>query len=34
MTFASSTLTNTFLACIALTNLVVLLILYRLSQKQ
>ena len=33
MTFASTALSNTFLACIALTNLVILAILYRLHQK-
>jgi high-affinity nickel permease len=34
MTFASTTLSNTFLACIALTNLVIMAILYRLLKKR
>jgi hypothetical protein len=33
MTFDSSVISNIFLACIALTNLVILAILYRLSRK-
>ena len=33
MAFDSVTLSNTFLACIALTNLVILTILYRILQK-
>ena len=34
MYFDSVTLSNTFLACIALTNLVILAILYRVQQKR
>jgi len=34
MTFDSTTVSNTFLACIALTNLVILAILYQFSKKQ
>jgi len=34
MTFASTTVSNTFLACIALTNLVIMAILYRLYRKK
>jgi high-affinity nickel permease len=33
MTFASTTVSNTFLACIALTNLVIMTILYRIYKK-
>jgi hypothetical protein len=33
MTFDSAALTNSFLACIALTNLVILAILYQAQQK-
>ena len=33
MTFDSVALTNVFLACIALTNLVILAILYKMQQK-
>jgi hypothetical protein len=33
MTFDSNALSNIFLACIAITNLVILAILYRLSRK-
>ncbi len=33
MTFASTALSNVFLACIALTNLVIMAILYRMQQK-
>ena len=34
MTFDSTTVSNIFLACIALTNLVILAILYQLTRKQ
>jgi high-affinity nickel permease len=34
MTFDSTTVSNTFLACIALTNLVIMAILYRLYRKK
>ncbi len=34
MTFDSTTVSNTFLACIALTNLVILAILYQFSKKK
>ena len=34
MTFSSLGISNIFLACIALTNLVILAIIYRLFQKQ
>ena len=34
MTFDSTALSNVFLACIALTNLVILAILYRLSKEK
>jgi high-affinity nickel permease len=34
MTFDSTTVSNIFLACIALTNLVILAILYQLSRKK
>ena len=34
MTFASTTVSNIFLACITLTNLVMLAILYQLSRKK
>jgi high-affinity nickel permease len=34
MTFDSTTVSNTFLACIALTNLVIMAILYRLYMKK
>lgn len=34
MTFDSTALSNVFLACIALTNLVILAIAYRLWQRQ
>jgi len=33
MTFASTALSNVFLACIGLTNLVILAILYKMQQK-
>jgi hypothetical protein len=33
MTFDSTIVSNTFLACIALTSLVIMAILYRLSRK-
>ena len=34
MTFDSTALTNVFLACIALTNLVILAILYKMQQER
>ena len=34
MTFDSTALSNVFLACIALANLVILALLYQLSKKQ
>ena len=34
MTFDSIALSNTFLACVALTNLVIIAILYRIQRKQ
>lgn len=34
MTFASTTVSNIFLACVALTNLVIMAILYEFSRKK